>query len=161
MSCGVGCRCSSDLILLWLWCRPADVALIRPLAWEPPYAKGAALKKSKKGKKSKKKKKLRNDMIGAVLQEEWSDAEIWAKYEWGEKAGQEAGRTIRSLLWLKSAVLREIKKLIKVWTGEPQGDRKECLNIKELTWFVNWLDRGGKKWLGYFLSGLLGLCWCH
>ena len=30
--------------LLWLWCRPAAVALIRPLAREPPYAVGAALK---------------------------------------------------------------------------------------------------------------------
>ena len=35
-------------MLLWLWCRLANVALIRPLAWEPPYAKGTALKKAKK-----------------------------------------------------------------------------------------------------------------
>ena len=27
-----------DPPLLWLWCRPAATALIRPLAWEPPYA---------------------------------------------------------------------------------------------------------------------------
>ena len=27
-----------------LWYRPAAVAQIGPLAWEPPYAKGAALK---------------------------------------------------------------------------------------------------------------------
>ena len=32
------------LALLWLWCRPAAVAPIGPLAWEPPYAMGAALK---------------------------------------------------------------------------------------------------------------------
>ena len=31
-----------------LWCRAAAVALIRPLAWEPPYAVGAALKKTKR-----------------------------------------------------------------------------------------------------------------
>ena len=35
-------------MLLWLLCRPATVALIRPLAWELPYATGAALKKNKK-----------------------------------------------------------------------------------------------------------------
>ena len=29
---GVGHRHSSDLTLLWLWCRPAAVSLIRPLA---------------------------------------------------------------------------------------------------------------------------------
>ena len=44
MSCGVGHRGSSDLALLWLWHRPAATALIRPLAWEPPYATGVALK---------------------------------------------------------------------------------------------------------------------
>ena len=44
-----------DLALLWLWRRPAAVALIRPLAWEPPYASGAALERQKKKKKKKKK----------------------------------------------------------------------------------------------------------
>ena len=33
-----------DLVLLWLRCRLAAVALIGPLAWEPPYATGVALK---------------------------------------------------------------------------------------------------------------------
>ena len=39
-----------DPALLWLWCRPAATALIGPLAWEPPYATGAALEKDKKKK---------------------------------------------------------------------------------------------------------------
>ena len=30
--------------MLRLWCRPAPIAPIRPLAWEPPGAAGAALK---------------------------------------------------------------------------------------------------------------------
>ena len=51
MSCGVGCRRGSDPALLWLWRRPAATAGIRPLAWEPPYAAGAALRKDKKKKK--------------------------------------------------------------------------------------------------------------
>ena len=45
MSCGVGHRSSSDLALLWLWHRPAAVAPVKSLAWEPPYATRAALKK--------------------------------------------------------------------------------------------------------------------
>jgi len=45
LSCGVGRRRSSDLVLLWLWHRLAATALIRPLAWEPPYALGMALKR--------------------------------------------------------------------------------------------------------------------
>ena len=36
-----------DLALLWLWQRPATVALIRPRAWEPPHAAGAALKSNR------------------------------------------------------------------------------------------------------------------
>ena len=53
MSCGVGHRHGSDLVLLWLWCRLAATALIRPLAWEPPCAAGAALKRQKKQKQKK------------------------------------------------------------------------------------------------------------
>ena len=45
MSCGVGRRRGSDLALLWFWRRPAAVAPIQPLAWEPPYATGAVLKR--------------------------------------------------------------------------------------------------------------------
>ena len=40
--------------MLWLWQKPAATAPIRPLAWEPPYAAGAALKKAKKTKKKTK-----------------------------------------------------------------------------------------------------------
>ena len=35
-------------MLLWLWYRPAAVAPVRPLAWEPLHA-GAALKSKRKG----------------------------------------------------------------------------------------------------------------
>ena len=48
MSCG---RHGSDTTLLWLWCRPAAVTPIRSLAWEPPYATGAATKTTKKNPK--------------------------------------------------------------------------------------------------------------
>ena len=40
--------------MLWLWLRLEATALIRPLAWEPLYATGAALEKTKKRKKKKK-----------------------------------------------------------------------------------------------------------
>ena len=52
MRCSVGHRYDFDLALLWLWHRPAASAPIGPLAWEPPYASGSALKR--KGKKKKK-----------------------------------------------------------------------------------------------------------
>ena len=37
--------------MLWLWCRLAATAPIRPLAWEPLCATGAALKRQKKNKR--------------------------------------------------------------------------------------------------------------
>ena len=37
--------------LLWLWCRPATVARIQTLAWEPPHATGAAIKSKKQTSK--------------------------------------------------------------------------------------------------------------
>ena len=56
MSCDVGRICGSDpellwLWLLWLWRRPAAVALTQPLAWELPYATGMATRKKKKKEK--------------------------------------------------------------------------------------------------------------
>ena len=51
MSCGVGRRCGSDLVLLWLCCRPAASAPIGLLAWEPPYVEDVALKRQKRQKK--------------------------------------------------------------------------------------------------------------
>ena len=50
MSFGVGHRQGSNPVWLWLWlwCSPAAVVLIGPLAWELPYASGAALKRPKK-----------------------------------------------------------------------------------------------------------------
>ena len=79
MSGGAGHRRGSDPVLLWLWRRPVATAPIRPLAWEPPHAVGAALDKAKtknkternqkkattkktttKGKRKKKKKKKRS-----------------------------------------------------------------------------------------------------
>ena len=48
MSGDVGRRRSSHPTLLWLWCRLAATEPIGPLAWEPPYATGVALKRPKK-----------------------------------------------------------------------------------------------------------------
>ena len=63
MSCGVGCRHGSDPA--WLWCRPAAVDPIQPLAWERPCALGVALNIKAK-KKKKKKKKTEVCLAGAV-----------------------------------------------------------------------------------------------
>ena len=48
MNFGAGRRHGLDMALLWLWYRLAAAAPIAPLAWDPPYAMGAALKRQKK-----------------------------------------------------------------------------------------------------------------
>ena len=50
MSCGVGRRRASDLMLLWLWRRSVATAPTQTLAEEPPYAMGVALKRPKQNK---------------------------------------------------------------------------------------------------------------
>ena len=66
MSCGVGRRRSSDLALLWLWHRPAVAALIRPLAWEPPYAVGMK-KTTTKDKQSNKWSHTVHSLLGLAF----------------------------------------------------------------------------------------------
>ena len=51
MNCSVVRVQGSDPTLLWLWLWPAVVASFKPLAWELPYAVGAALENTKKKKK--------------------------------------------------------------------------------------------------------------
>ena len=46
--------------MLWLWCRPAATAQIRPLAWEPPYAVGGAKEIATKTTTTKKKRQKKN-----------------------------------------------------------------------------------------------------
>ena len=57
MSCGVGQGNGSDPTLLWLWHRPSATVLDQPLAWEPLYAVGMALKEQKRKKRNKEKRK--------------------------------------------------------------------------------------------------------
>ena len=58
MSGGVGHGQGLDpeVLWLWLWRRPGATALIRPLAWVPPRATGAALEKAKRQKNKQKPK---------------------------------------------------------------------------------------------------------
>ena len=62
MSCGVGRRYGSDLALLWLWCRSAATAPIRPLAWESPCAAGAAVEKAKRQNNNNNNNKINTDV---------------------------------------------------------------------------------------------------
>ena len=93
MSCGVGCRCGSDLALLWLWRRPAATAPIRPLAWEPPYAPyGSGPRNGKKTKKKKPNKQTKNNELWVSVV--YSSLHM---QRWGRKALGEDWLSLRSL----------------------------------------------------------------
>ena len=72
MSCGVGHRQGSDPELLWLWRGLVATALIRPVAWDPPYAVGGALEKAKttttKTNKQKPPRKPGSDRCDRLIQ---------------------------------------------------------------------------------------------
>ena len=91
MSCGVGHRRGLDLMLLWLWRRPAAAAPIRHLAWELPYAAGAALKRKTKTKKTKKGKERR----GGKSQPISGESQCVAK----EAASWAVDRRMKEELW--------------------------------------------------------------
>ena len=70
-------------MLLWLWCRPAATAPIRPLAWEPLCAEGVAPEMAKKKKKNVfvysgvKKHRGRNAFFSSLLDEIMSLCLAW------------------------------------------------------------------------------------
>ena len=76
VSCGAHRSHSPESTLLWLWQRPAAVALIGPLTWEPPYAADVILKSKKKGG-GVKSKEQRSLLIG-VPTDPISDNQIWS-----------------------------------------------------------------------------------
>ena len=59
-----------------MWCRPAAVALIGPLAWEIPYAVGMAIKKNKERKKEKRRGSRGNLDIPKVTESEQDEKEV-------------------------------------------------------------------------------------
>ena len=58
-----------DPALLWLWRRLVATALIRPLAWEPPYVEGAALEKAERPKTNKNKNAVRKRLWAGELKQ--------------------------------------------------------------------------------------------
>ena len=75
-----------DLVLLWLWYRPAATALIQPIAWELPYAADAALiRKGKKTKKTLNSSTVEFAMARGLAQ---NIAEVWDKRECCEEGSE-------------------------------------------------------------------------
>ena len=88
MSCGVGWRRSSDLVLLWH--RVAAVPLIQPLAWEPPHAAGVALQCKTKTKKPK----AKNSALLTCVSDGWGPR--WCSCCWLLGEGRKTCHALRT-----------------------------------------------------------------
>ena len=84
MNCGVGCRCSSDPVLLWLWCRLVAAVLIQPLAQELPHV---ALKSKKREKTLIIKDTCTPVFIAALfaIAKTWKQPKCTARDDWIKK----------------------------------------------------------------------------
>ena len=119
-SCDVGHRHGLDPALLWLRCRPAGVAPIRPLAWEPPYAVGAnqEMAKKQKNKKTKKKRITLNPFTNNLK---------------GARGTHWSGGWLNSLWVLLACSLfdRVLGNMARIWRETPGDVRKDVLSLHQ------------------------------
>ena len=95
LSCAVGQRHGLDLGLLWLWCRLAAVAPIRPLAWELPSAVRMTLKRQKI--------KIKNKIKLRTVHQEFL---LWLRGLWPQHSLHEDADLIPGLVqWFKDLAL--------------------------------------------------------
>ena len=66
----MGHRGGSDPVWLWLWCRAAATAQIRPLTWELPYAVGEAIKRKNKPKQTTSQRAMKGEKDHVSIQRE-------------------------------------------------------------------------------------------
>ena len=148
MSYGVGRRRGSDLAFLWLWRRPAAVALIQPLAWEPAHAMGAALRKRKKEKVKNTIEIIQRWMRAWKLHLEASeglecselasreDSSQWSQNgEWLCSGSGSSTRTTRQMTrttqtWEQIATARDLKRCIHLVPSR-KHDSKKLLTLKQ------------------------------
>ena len=117
----MGCRCGSDLVLLWLWCRSADAALIHPLAWELTYAEDAALKRQNKqtNKNNKTNASSRNPRgVPSVVQ--WDRWCLWS-----------AGSIPGPAQWVKDPALTRLRHMSQLRLGSDSWPRNSYASGKQ------------------------------
>ena len=88
MSCGVGRRCGSDALLLWLWCRPAAAADSTPNL-------GASICRRCGPKKTKEKKKTEYGKLGVEGGQVHRTERVWRLWGQTEKGCRGQGEGSR------------------------------------------------------------------
>ena len=100
-----------------LWYRPAAVALIRPLAWGPPYAMGCSPKKQKE-KKERKNCKLIQHLLYNIQETKFHRVEI---------------TNLRSNLSPNTTILQIPKDIVDRETDHLLEILSKCLSLKSCT----------------------------
>ena len=125
MSCGVGHRCSSDPLLLWLWL--AATAPIWPLAWKLPYATyRCGPKMEKKGFKTVK--------VWVPVMVRWKRIWLGTMWLWVWSLASLSGLRIRhcselrcrSQTWFRSCVTAAVVRLAAVALIRPLAWEPPC-----------------------------------
>ena len=144
MSCGVGCRLGLDLVLLWLWRRPAAPSLIRPLAWEPTYSTGMAPEKTKNKQTNKKDKSFIHSFQTVIV----------SYYLPGNVLGPRATEIILycrgDTCWISESRLKDLEWCVDVQTfflkpKEPRRSRSPLFFNRQISALIRSLERG---WVG-------------
>ena len=96
MSYGVGHRHGLGPELLWLWCRLAAAALIRPSLRPSIYATDAALKSKKKKERERERRRERDDKwkLSMVCKLTVLSRKVDSKVEWKKTAQRNPSRII-------------------------------------------------------------------
>ena len=103
----MGRRHGLDPSVLWLWCRPVATAPVGPLAWEPPYATGAALEKKKERERGREERIHRKNTQGERRGHVRMEAEIgrMLRKVWRQQRLEEARNSFSLELWRSRALL--------------------------------------------------------
>ena len=116
MSYSVGGRLSSNLVLLWLWRRPVATAPIQPLAWEPSYASGEALKRQKTKTKTK---RIHSKEIP-----------LWHNRIISVSGALERRLDPRPAQWVKDPALLQLWLTLQLWLGsDPWPGNSTCCGV--------------------------------
>ena len=113
-----------------LRCRLSATALIQPLAWEPPYAAGAALKDRQEGRKEGRKEERKKEKERRK-----------ERKEGGKERSADPGRIRSHFIFMVTEILRMLSNWLRSAGSTQQSGKPCCLPLPTQDWNAD-------SWLG-------------